>query len=84
MPRSRSNSIDHKCPHGEIYRVGYVRKQNNNDVYVPGKCIRSTSQSKQKRSSLDAEYIREREKMHNIARERFSKSTPKKCQVEKF
>ncbi len=48
--RTKSDSCD--CKRGEIYRIGYLKNQNENEIYVPGKCICATSQSKLKRSEI--------------------------------
>ncbi len=71
--------MQQSCKQGEIYRIGYVRETNGKMTVVPGKCIRATSQSKLKRSSLDKEYIAEREQIYKNARKRFSKTMPKSC-----
>lgn len=75
MSKSRSKS----CPSGQIWRNSYSRKQNNRLIKVKGKCIRSVSQSKQKRSVQDQAYIKSREKIQKRARRKFSRQASKRC-----
>lgn len=53
------------CNKNEIYRKGFSRKSiSGKKVYVPSKCIRSTSQSKLKRSDEDRTYLENRSELH--------------------
>ena len=56
-----------KCKNGFIKRKSYTRK----GTHVKSKCIRSTSKSGVKRSSIDKKKIKKEEKEHKIAREKF-------------
>jgi len=64
-----------KCPSGKITRVGYTKKQGSKTIRVKSGCIRSTSQSGKKRSSIDKKKLSSLKKMHSAARKKFG--TPK-------
>lgn len=70
------------CKEGEIWRVGHtqtVKKKNtkkpskktSKKVVVKGKCIKATSQSGEKTSTMTREYLAERKELHKLAREKF-------------
>lgn len=60
------------CKKGEIYRVGYIRtSKKGSKVYVKGNCIRATSQSGLKRSSIDSKINRTKKVQKHIARQLF-------------
>lgn len=51
------------CPKGTIKRKGYTSNRRGKKVRVKSGCIRATSESGSKRSTKDARYIRDREKI---------------------
>ena len=67
------------CPKGQIYRDGYTRYRGSLRIDVPGNCITATSQSGLKRSVIDKKILEDKAKIHEQARKKFSKTTPKKC-----
>jgi len=67
--RSMKGGVRSRCESGEIYRKGYTRKtKNGSTVSVSGKCIRSVSQSRTKRSLADKKYLQNRARSHARAR----------------
>lgn len=87
-----------QCKKGEIWRDGYVHtvgkkgskksskktsKRSSNKVTVKGKCIKATSQTGEKTSVISREYLAERKKLHQLAREKFGTPKCKKGEIIK-
>lgn len=64
------------CPPGQIIRVSYKTKTGKN---VPSGCITAQSNSGEKTSIKLAKYLKQKELMHKLAREKFPKQASKKC-----
>jgi len=72
------------CQKGEIWRVGYVRKSSkkgSKKVMVPGKCIKATSQTGEKTSVIMRQMLKEKEKIHELAREKMGTPKCKKGEI---
>ncbi len=63
-----------KCPSGQISRKAYTKKSGTK---VKSKCIKATSQSGKKRSTIDKKIMKRKSKEHSMAREKLG--GPKKC-----
>jgi hypothetical protein len=61
---------------GEIMRSEYVTKTGKN---VKSKCINAQSNSGNKTSDIVKDYLKAKEKVHELARKKFSKESSKKC-----
>jgi len=79
MVKQKLRSKSKDCPQGKIYREGYIRHINDKNIVVQGDCIKATSQDLHKRSTKDKKYLMERNKMYELARQKFSKEIPSKC-----
>lgn len=64
------------CNKGQIMRKGYTTKTGK---IVPDSCIEAQSASGKKTSVELKRYVQKKEKMHEMARKKFSKEMPKKC-----
>lgn len=74
------------CKKGEIWRVGHTRKNTKNKkkkVFVPGKCIKATSQTGTKMSNISREKLEEKKIEHKIAREKYGIPKCKKGEIVK-
>ncbi len=72
------------CKKGDIWRVGYTRKskkQSKSLKHVSGKCIKARSQTGKKTSVLGREYLAERKKIQELAREKFGSKKCKKGEI---
>lgn len=65
-----------KCKKDEIMRKGYITKTGR---IVPTSCIIAQSNSGEKTSEKVIEYLKNKEKVHKLARKKFSKEAEKKC-----
>jgi len=70
------DSNSKKCSKGEIMRSGYVTKTGKT---IKSKCITAQSNSGEKTSDIINDYVKAKEKMHELARKKFSKESSKKC-----
>lgn len=77
--KSKKTSRGQNCPSGQIYRAPYTRYRGDQEIKVSGNCIRSVSQSKQKRSVQDQQYLAERAKIQRKASRMFSREASQKC-----
>lgn len=65
-----------QCLENEIMRSGYITKTGKN---IKSTCIAAQSNSGEKTSDIIKDYLKAKEKVHELARKKFSKESSKKC-----
>lgn len=77
-----------QCKKWEIWREGYVRrtskdgsKKESKKVNVKGRCIKATSQTGEKMKEINKRRLREKRKVHKLARDKFGTPLCKKGEV---
>ena len=69
-------SYSKRCSKDQIKRNSYITK---NDKKVKSNCITVQSNSGEKTSDIIKDYLKAKEKVHKLARKKFSKESSKKC-----
>lgn len=75
--------VSKTCPNGKIWRNGYTAKRYGKKIKVKGDCIRATSQTGEKRSLKDKEFLTKREKIHEEVDKEFGNLKCPKGTIER-
>jgi len=74
--KNSSKKHSKTCPKGQIMRNEYTTKTGKK---VKSNCITAQSNSGEKTSEIIRDYLKSKEKMHSLARKKYSKEASKKC-----
>ena len=69
------------CPKGKILRKGYIKKTKTGSKKIKANCIKSTSASGLKRSSIDKKIMKQKSKTHSQIREKYGTPKCKKGEI---